>query len=282
MKTNKNIVLSLFLFLSFLVSCKQENISITAMSYNIRYDAAHDGDNIWENRKQGLVNLLKKHRADIIGTQEGLNHQLDYLKSELTDYKMIGIDRDNNGKGEYSSIFYNTNTLNLIETKTFWLSKTPETPSKGWDAALNRICTYALFESKKSNKKFFAFNTHFDHLGEQARLNSALLISKKIEEVNPNKLAILLLGDFNSEPNSEPIKKIKKVLQDGLLVSPTEFQGPIGTFSGFDLNAPLDKRIDYIFVNGFEVKNYTHIDSKINNGNWPSDHLPILIEAYFK
>ena len=90
------------------------------------------------------------------------------------------------------------------------------------------------------------------------------------------------MGDFNCEPNSKPIKKINEALQDGLLASPTELQGPIGTYSGFDLKAPLDRRIDYIFIKGFEVKNYSHIDSKISNGNWPSDHLPILIKASLK
>ena len=279
---NKNILLNLFLLFGLFVSCSDEETSITAMTYNIRYDSPHDGDNIWKNRKQGLVNLLKDHHLDIIGTQEGQSHQLDYIKSELSNYKMIGVDRDNNGKGEYSSIFYNSNTLNLIETKTFWLSETPESPSKGWDAAYNRVCTYGLFESKISGEKFFVFNSHFDHLGEQARTNSAVLISQKITEINHNNLPVMLLGDFNCEPNSKPIEELKKSLQDGLLASPTELQGPIGTFSGFDINAPLDRRIDYIFVNGFEVKKYAHIDNKITNGNWPSDHLPILIKTSFK
>ena len=278
---NKNIFLNLFLIFGLFVSCGDEETSITAMTYNIRYDSPHDGDNIWENRKQGLITLLKSHHPDIIGTQERLKHQLDYIKSELTDYKMIGIDRDNNGNGEYSSIFYNTSNLNLIENKTFWLSETPETPSKGWDAALNRICTYALFESKVSSEKFFVFNTHFDHLGEKARTNSAILIGQKITEINHNNLPVILMGDFNCEPNSKPIEELKKSLKDGLLISPTELHGPTGTFSGFDINAPLDRRIDYIFVNGLEVKKYAHVDSKIDNGNWPSDHLPIFIKLQF-
>lgn len=281
-KTNKNIILSISLLFGLFISCNDEKNLVTAMTYNIRYDSPHDGDNIWENRKKGMIRLLKNYHSDIIGTQEGLIHQLDYIKSELPDYKMTGVDRDNNGTGEYSSIFFNSKTLNLIEANTFWLSETPETPSKGWDSSLNRICSYALFELKVSGKKFYVFNTHFDHLGELARLNSATLINQKIKDINQNNLPVILMGDFNCEPSSKPIKKINEALQDGLLASPSELQGPIGTYSGFDLKAPLDRRIDYIFIKGFEVENYSHIDSKITNGNWPSDHLPILINASLK
>lgn len=252
--------------------------NIKALSYNIRYDATNDGVNVWENRKVGLADLLLQLKADIIGTQEGLKHQLDYIQSRLNDYKMIGIDRDKNGKGEYSSIYYNSKRLKLIKTETFWLSETPETPSIGWDAALNRVCTYGLFQVIETGKLFYAFNTHFDHRGEMARLKSAELITTKIKEINISNYPVILMGDFNSEPTNEPILTIIKSLNDGKSILKNRFVGPIGTFSGFDIEAILDRRIDYIFVKGFLVVAYKHLDKKLPNGHWPSDHLPVYAE----
>ena len=114
MKPLKIIALSICLPL-MLLNCHKEDVSLSVISYNLRYDSPHDGDNIWKHRKEGLVDLLKSHSPDIIGTQEGQTHQLDYIKSQLDTYKMIGVDRENNGEGEFSSIFYNTNALNLLQ-----------------------------------------------------------------------------------------------------------------------------------------------------------------------
>ena len=261
-------------------SCQENTTSVVAMSYNIRYDAPNDGINIWDNRKEGLVKILTKHNIDIIGTQEGLEHQLDYIKSSLNGFKMIGVDRDNNGKGEYSSIFYNTNTLDLISSDTFWLSPTPDIPSRGWDAALNRICTYGLFQSKNTAKKFYVFNTHFDHMGEEARFKSAELIHEKIKAINSKNIPVIFMGDLNCEPQSKPIEAIKRSLLDGQLVAKKKFDGPIGTFSGFDVSAPLNRRIDYIFVKDLLVNEYKHLDTKLSNGLWPSDHLPVYINVH--
>lgn len=272
------LVIFLFVCLSALIltSCKDNNQTITVMTYNIRYDSAHDGVNIWENRKEGLTDLLQNHQPDIIGTQEGQSHQLEFINNKLDSYEMIGVDRDNNGKSEYSSIFYNTKTLMLISTETFWLSETPSLPSLGWDASYKRVCTYGEFKTKASNERFLVFNTHLDHRGEQARIQSALLINKKLKELNPTKLPVILMGDFNCIPSSEPIKAITSTLHDGITLSKRALNGPIGTFSGFDLTATLDKRIDYIFVDKFEVDSYSHIDTKTPTGNWPSDHLPVI------
>jgi len=274
--------LKLFVFFLFtlavltLSNCLRRDQPITAMTFNIRYDSPHDGDNIWQNRKEGLTDLLLKRQPDIIGTQEGQSHQLDFINRKVKSYKMIGVDREKNGESEFSSIFYNSKTLTLIKTETFWLSETPSIPSLGWDASYKRICTYGVFKTKDTNQQFLVFNTHLDHMGENARMQSALLINKKIKEINTKNLPVILMGDFNCEPNSEPIKAINELLNDGVKLSKTNLSGPIGTFSGFDLNAALDKRIDYIFVDKFEIDSYSHVDSKIPNGNWPSDHLPVL------
>lgn len=261
-----------------LFNCKDSSQEITAMTYNIRYNSPHDGENIWEFRKEGLVRLLENNKPDVIGTQEGLKHQLDFIKSKLSSYKMIGVDRDKNGKSEFSSIFYNTNSLTLINSKTFWLSPTPTLPTIGWGASFKRICTYGEFKTKSTGERFLVFNTHFDHMGERARLESALLINKKITALNSENLPVILMGDLNCVPDSNPILALNEVVNDALTLSESELKGPIGTFSGFDKNAPLDKRIDYIFTTNFKVKSYSHIDSKIKNGNWPSDHLPVVVK----
>jgi endonuclease/exonuclease/phosphatase family metal-dependent hydrolase len=276
MKLIKVILLTIWISFFMLSSCKESNPTITALSYNIRYDSRNDGVNIWENRKHGLVTLLKSYNPDIIGIQEGQNHQLEFINSQLKSFKMIGDDREGNGKGEYSSIFYNTKSLKLIKTETFWLSNTPSTPSIGWDASFNRICTYGLFKSIKSKEQFLVFNTHFDHMGEIARLESAKLITKNIAEINSNHFPVILMGDLNCDPKSIPISIIKESLIDGKEISEEPLKGPIGTFTAFDIYAPLENRIDYIFVKDFKVLTYSHINDKLPNGNWPSDHLPVL------
>ena len=121
------------------------------------------------------------------------------------------------------------------------------------------------------------FNTHFDHIGIKARKNSAKLILKKIKDINTDKFPVVLMGDFNLKPGEKPVQLIKRYMHDGLDFSKTPFQGPKGSFNGFDTEAPIDARIDYIFVKGFDVESYIHIDERMDNGKHISDHLPVLI-----
>src|SRR5690606_28963261 len=121
----------------------------------------------------------------------------------------------------------------VVKTNTFWLSETPEKVSVGWDAALERICTYALFEDLDTQKQFWVFNTHFDHIGTKARTNSAQLIYKKINEINTTYLPVILMGDLNLTPDTEAIQFFKKYLTDAKDISKKPFYGPIGTFNGF-------------------------------------------------
>ena len=149
------------------------------MTYNIRYATERDGVNAWSNRKAFLSDQIKFYSPDVFGIQEGLLRQVSYLDSALTQYQYIGVGRDDGKeKGEFSAIFYDTEKLKVIENSTFWLSETPEKISIGWDAAMERICTYALFENLVSGQKFYVFNTHFDHIGKVAREKSADLILK--------------------------------------------------------------------------------------------------------
>jgi endonuclease/exonuclease/phosphatase family metal-dependent hydrolase len=258
--------------------------SLKLMTYNIRYDNPNDGENHWELRKRWMANQIKFVEPEVLGIQEGLFHQVSFLDDALPEYTYIGVGR-NDGKteGEYSAIFYKSQTLNVITQSTFWLSTTPDVPSKGWDAALERICTYALFERKKTKEKFWVFNTHFDHLGDTARINSVDLIISKINKLNIECLPVFLMGDLNLEPNSEPIKKLSKEMIDTRYFSTALVFGPQGTFNGFKHNESVVRRIDYIFTGkkGAEILKYGVLsDSK--DKKYPSDHLPVVIEAILK
>lgn len=247
------------------------------MSYNIKYANENDGENSWSTRKDFITNQLKFYEPDLFGVQEALKKQLDYLTENLDGYEFVGVGRDD-GKteGEYSAILYKENKFTILENGTFWLSETPAKPSTGWDAALPRICTYALFEEKESGKKFWYFNTHFDHIGEVARKNSAKLILEKIAEINTEKLPVILSGDFNLEPTTEPIQLIKNTLNDSKETAEVSF-GSEGTFNGYNYDKAERPRIDYIFVNDHvEVEKYGVLtDSK--DKRFPSDHFAVLV-----
>lgn len=254
------------------------------MTYNIRYDNPNDGENRWDMRKDWLANQVRFVGPDVMGIQEGLNHQVNFLDENLTDYKYVGIGRDDGkNKGEYSAIFYNFNKLTLVDQNTFWLSETPEKISVGWDASMERICTYALFEDKSTKAQFWVFNAHFDHIGNTARAESIDLILQKIKDLNSQSLPVFLMGDLNLAPDSEPIQKLSTQMKDSFHNSKNPAFGPIGTFNGFKHDRIVTRRIDYIFTgsNGIEVNKYGVLtDSK--DLKYPSDHLPVVIEATFK
>lgn len=154
------------------------------MTYNIRYDNPNDGPNAWPNRKDYVTSQLAFYEPDVFGIQEALHHQVEQISNALPQYNHVGIARDGEKLGEASPIFYKISRFELVQQNTFWLSETPNKISKGWDAALNRICTYVLLKDKKSKQKFWVFNTHLDHMGELARTNSIQLILSKISQLN--------------------------------------------------------------------------------------------------
>jgi len=216
--------------------------------------------------------------------QEALYGQITDIQKNLPDYEWFGVGRDDGKKaGEFSPVFFKKSEFILLKHGTFWLSETPDKPSKGWDAALNRIVTWGKFQSKVTGKQFIVFNTHFDHRGVEARKESAALIRKKIEEMTyDNALPAILTGDFNLTPDQEPILLIKKYLSDAREISQEPPYGPAGTFNGFKWDAPLKERIDYIFVNDkVKVLKYAILtDSK--DQRYPSDHLPVFAKIQLK
>ena len=260
---------------------KAQNLKL--MTYNIRLDLARDGENAWSNRKDYFCSQLAFYEPDVFGIQEALPNQVIDIASALPKYNHVGVGRDGIGKGESSNIFYKKDRFELLQESTFWLSETPEVMSKGWDAALNRVCTYALFKDKKAKQIFWVFNTHFDHIGELARTNSIQLILSKIKNLNTKNYPVFFMGDFNSEPSEERIVNLKKEMLDTYDVCLEKPFGPTGTFNAFKHNEAVTKRIDYIFIsknNKLKVKKFAILsDSK--DLKYPSDHLPVYTEISF-
>lgn len=255
---------------------------LKVMSFNIRLNVESDKENAWPERKQDVMDLLSYYHPDYFGVQEALPEQMKDIKAGLKSYDYVGVGReDGKMKGEFSAIFYDTSRLQVVKSGTFWLSETPDKPSKGWDAALNRICTYAVFRDKKSKKEWMAMNLHFDHIGNVARVKSSELILKKIKELNPDNLPLTLTGDFNLTEDSEPVKILSQNLEDSFYNSEKLHYGPVGTFTGFNVNEVPKDRIDYIFVKGFRIKSHRHVNDRRNNLLYPSDHFPVLVDLQF-
>jgi endonuclease/exonuclease/phosphatase family metal-dependent hydrolase len=258
--------------------------TLKLITFNIRLDVTSDGENSWFNRREYLCSQLAFYEPDVFGIQEALPNQVNDISTMLVKYNYVGIGRDGIGKGESSNIFFKKDKFKVLEQNTFWLSETPEIISKGWDATLNRICTYVLLTDKKTRQTFWVFNTHLDHIGVLARTNSISLILSKISELNTKNYPIVFMGDFNSEPSEERIVNLKRHMIDSQDISEQKPFGPEGTFNGFKHNEAVTKRIDYIFLskeNHFSVKKYAILsDSK--NLKYPSDHLPVYVEISFK
>jgi len=256
---------------------------LKVMSYNIRLDVASDGENAWPNRRAYFLDQIAYYGPDILGTQEVKPNQLSDMKARLTDYNAIGLGRDGEQKGEHSTIFFNTNQVKLEQQGTFWLSETPDVVSKGWDAALPRICTYGLFSHLESKEKFWVFNTHLDHKGVIARRQGMLLILAKISSIATDGNPVILMGDFNVEPDEPLISNLKTVLLDTKEVAPIAF-GPDGTFNGFNYNEPVRRRIDYIFVSDspeLKVEKFA-ILTDAKELKFPSDHFPVFVQLYLE
>lgn len=250
---------------------------ISVMTFNIRYNTERDGINKWDNRKDRAAEMVKFYEADFCGMQEALIGQINDLQERLPEYAHFGLGRDDGKeKGEFSPIFYNKTKFKNLKNETFWLSESPEKPSKGWDANLPRIVTWGYFQDLKSKKKFYVFNTHYDHIGQVARAESSKLILRKIKEIAGNELAILT-GDFNATPNEEPIKIILSELTETSTLSQSPHFGPESTFNGFEAKEIDNRRIDYVFVNKPKTNVLKHATlTNTWGGLFASDHHPVL------
>ncbi|WP_394346102.1 endonuclease/exonuclease/phosphatase family protein [Flavobacterium rhamnosiphilum] len=258
--------------------------TLKVMTYNIRLDVASDGENDWNHRKDYFTSQIQFYNPDIFGVQEARPNQVVDISTSLLEYNNVGIGRDGIGQGESSNIFYKKERFTVKESNTFWLSETPNKISKGWDAAYNRVCTYALFKDLKTKQLFWVFNTHLDHIGVAARTKGIQLILSKIKELNTKNYPVILMGDLNSEPQEDRMITLKKTMDDCRDVTQEKPFGPYGTFNNFKHNEPVTKLIDYVFISKnsiLKVKKYAVLsDSK--DLKYPSDHLPVYVEISFK
>jgi len=252
---------------------------IKVITYNIRYDNPGDGENRWDARKENLVGLLRGYDPDFFGIQEGLLHQVKYMDSLLADYSFIGKGRDDGMEaGEFCAVFFKKAQFLLLQQGLFWLSETPDVPSRGWDAALNRICVYGLFESVNSRHRFLVFNTHLDHIGILAREKSLELIQNRANVLNPDHLPVIILGDFNLTPGDRAFDNLLREYTDSRSAYTGEISGPEGTFNAFRFDLPVSERIDYVFIHQgkSEIKAYRVI-ADAYEGLYPSDHFPVFV-----
>jgi endonuclease/exonuclease/phosphatase family metal-dependent hydrolase len=274
-------------FLSFLlcgILTLHAQSRLNLMSYNIRYDITTSNASPWNERHKAISSQLNRFDVDIVGMQEVLVHQKEQMLLDLPGYESIGVGRDD-GKnaGEFSPIFYKEERFRVLKSGTFWLSPTPDIPSKGWDAALNRICTYAQFFDLESKQSFWVFNTHFDHVGEVARMKSSVLILQKIQEVTKGKREIVIFcGDLNLNDDHPTISFLQAQMKDALHGSKQVKSKMNKTFNNFDLKNEASNRIDYIFTNKkVEILTFETIVEPFGI-SYPSDHFPILTTLKLK
>lgn len=282
MKT-KLFLLAFCLMGALLPSNAKDKCNINVATFNLRMDTPKDGENAWEHRKEMVKALVLFHEFDIFGTQEGFKHQLDGIL-ETGKYAYVGGGRDD-GKdaGEHSAIFYDKSRFKVLENGDFWYSETPDVPGKGWDAeCCNRICSWAKFKDSVSGKVFYFFNSHYDHQGKVARRESSKLLLKKMKEI-VGKATFFCTGDFNAAPEDEPIQILYNdgMFMDSYKVSKQPPYGPVGTFTSYKWDAPMKKRIDYIFVSKNVTVNKYGVLTDNQYGHFASDHYPVMIKATF-
>lgn len=267
---------------SFLPTWAQEKLRV--MTFNIRLETTSDGINQWQNRKEYVASTIAFHEVALCGLQEAFIGQIKDLQTQLPSYEFVGKGRDDGyQKGEFSCILYDKQKINILKSGTFWLSETPEKPGFGWDAKHNRVVTWAYCQEKQTKKKFYVFNTHFDHQGVVARRESAHLLKQKVQEIAGKNPAIVM-GDFNAEITQEPMailtKKTEKEVHliDTKAISETLHFGPNGTFTGFQQAELSENAIDHILVTPtWKVKKHAAF-SHTWKGRYASDHFAVYVE----
>jgi len=264
--------------------------SLSVATYNVRYHNSDDDleGNEWRKRSQVMADLINFEAPDIFGAQEVLDGQLHDLLGLLDGYAYLGVGRDDGkAEGEYSPIFYNKERMALLSNGHFWLSDTPDSPTKGWDAACVRICTWGEFKLTERPFRFFFFNLHMDHVGVVARRESVKLVLERIADIAKGA-PVVLTGDFNDDQNGEAYGRLVQsgTLRDAYAASHFRLVEN-GTFNDFDTTRKTDSRIDHVFVSKqFDVMRY----AILTGGYWttdgdgksvlrlPSDHYPVFVK----
>lgn len=273
------VCLTCLLAAMLLISSMSSAQSLRVMSYNIRYDNPGDGLNAWPVRRDFLADQIRSAGPDILGIQESLPHQVAWLAGSLTDYANVGVGRDENGAGESTTIFYRSNRFELQSSGMFWLSDTPDQLSKGWDAAIRRICTWAVLTDKSTGRHVMVMNTHFDHVGVEARKRSAELIVKKATKLNPKNYPVIIMGDFNSTPDSDAVKILASSFSDARQAASNRSLPQEGSYNAFDSASPATQLIDHVFVSKSIRVNRFNMLVDLRESRYPSDHFPVVAEV---
>ena len=250
---------------------------LTILTYNIRYDNAGDSLDRWDRRKEALAKEVLTHKPQLFGLQEALAHQLSYLDGQWPGYSRYGVGRDDGvAKGEFSPVFFDPSAFTLLSGRTLWLSETPDRPSKGWDAACERIATAVSLRNKTTGDSLLVVNTHWDHIGTEARAHSAELLLKEIDPALRRGDHVILMGDLNATPNDSATKLLAEHLTDAC---PKE-RNDQGTFNGFELESKAPKRIDYVWLSpvNWSVLEYEVPHPKVM-GRQVSDHYPVVVRV---
>lgn len=287
MKYGKLAMLASIIMVTFISSTAQDNDTLRVMTWNIRLATKDDGANQWQYRKQCVCEEIRNQSPAVLGVQEALNVQMADLRKCLKGYKSLGVARDDGKKaGEFSALFYKKSKLKEVRSGTFWLSETPDKAgSRGWDAACNRVVTWAEFRDKDSGKSFMVFNTHFDHIGDTARVESAMLINRKIAEL-AQRLPVIVTGDFNVNAKHRAYRILtypenEYVLTDSRVKAKVK-NGPDVTWVSFDPAFAATDIIDFIFTSPeVEVISNTIFDFR-PTGKYLSDHLPVTTSFTLK
>jgi endonuclease/exonuclease/phosphatase family metal-dependent hydrolase len=280
MKGKQFFLFAISLFCMIITNAQEYTIG----TYNLRYDNPRDSGNLWVDRAPVVINLIRFHDFDVLGTQEGLKKQLDDISNALPEYTRYGKGRDDGGdKGEHSAIYFKKDKFNVLKKGDFWLSQTPDKPSLGWDATCcNRICSWVQLEDKKSKKRFYFFNAHFDHQGKQARVESGKLMLQKIKEIAGNEPAIFT-GDLNGDHNSEWYQTVAN--SSALKDTYRQVKYPYAnnaSFNAFGSSKNRTEIIDHIFTTRhFEVEKWGVLTDTYF-GKFPSDHFPVLVKVKLK
>lgn len=255
---------------------EKDSSVLRVVTYNIRYANPGDGLDAWPNRVESVATFLD--RQDIAGLQEVTFPQLEDLRRRLDAFDAYGVGRDDGKQGgEHAVIFYRRERLEAVDQGTFWLSDSPERVGvAGWDAALPRTCTWIVLRDKLSGRSMLVANTHFDHRGSVARAESGKLVRRMLRE-RAGDLPVILLGDFNSEADSDPYRGLTAgdYLVDARSASQTEPTGPNSTWNGFQA-IEAGRVIDHIFVHGdLDVLELAALDPRTAASRFASDHLPV-------
>lgn len=241
------------------------------VSFNIRCGIADDGPDHWRHRQTLVAKLLKDLSPDILGLQEAYDFQMEFVAGVLPEHRAIGVGREDGLRaGEFTGIFVRKASFQVLDHGTFWLSELPDLPgSMSWQTACTRTCTWSLLQGEKG--RLWVGNLHLDHESEEARFEGTKLVLSRLSQV---EAPAILMGDFNAQPFDPPIR---------LLHAHPRFQDPFqgqdeGTWHAFT-GWPESQRIDYIFLDRRLGLEDARVDRRHENGRYPSDHFPLLVEA---